>query len=236
MSGTTCNIHDMRGGIAAADLAAYGAIAVLGAVLFVVSARFPADMPVVGPYEFQWPIYLTVALSVFWYLRGLARLAPAARPALWRRLAFAGGVLVIWIAVQTGFEYVAQRMFFLNRIQHVAMHHIGPVLIGLSMAGPVIVAGGPAWLGRVTGARAAGRLMAVLQQPAVATVAVRRAVLLLAHPAGPFHRHARPAALSGDELDHGGRRRAVLGDGAGHQAAAAGRPRGSACGRRWRWR
>jgi len=79
-------------------------------------------------------------------------------------------VLVIWTVVQTGFEYVAQRMFFLNRIQHVAMHHVGPVLIGLSMAGPVIVAGGPAWLGRMARSRPVGRLMAVLQQPAVATV------------------------------------------------------------------
>ncbi|MFC2970174.1 cytochrome c oxidase assembly protein [Acidimangrovimonas pyrenivorans] len=170
MSETTPEMQAAGAGSGPAGWAAYGAIVALGALLFTVSWRYPAEMPVIGPYEFSWPIYLTVALSVFWYLRGLARLAPGARPALWRRLAFAAGVLLIWIAVQTGYEYVAQRMFFLNRIQHVVMHHVGPVLIGLSMAGPVIVAGGPDWLGRVTRSRPVGAVMAVIQQPAVATI------------------------------------------------------------------
>lgn len=148
---------------------AYAAIAALGAVLWLVSSRYPADMPVIGPYQFEPPIYAAVALSLLWYVRGLARLGAAAPP-LWRRAAFLAGLALIWVATQTGFEYVAQRMFFLNRIQHVALHHVGPVLLGLSMAGPVILAGGPAWLRRLSASGPALRVMRVVQHPAVATV------------------------------------------------------------------
>lgn len=166
MSDSTMSGAMRTGGLGA--IAAYGVIAALGALLWAVSAWWPADMPVIGPYEFQSPIYATVALSLFWYLRGLARLGTKAPP-IWRRVAFLAGLALIWIAVQTGFEYVAQRMFFLNRFQHVALHHVGPVLLGLSMAGPVILAGGPGWLRTLAGTRAAARVMAVVQHPAVAT-------------------------------------------------------------------
>lgn len=149
----------------------YALIVLVGAGLWLASSRYPADMPVIGPYAFEAPIYAAVALALFWYLRGLGRLSRqgGAVPALWRRVAFLAGIALIWIAVQTGFEYVAQRMFFLNRIQHVALHHVGPVLLGLSMAGPVILAGGPDWLRHLCGGAAARRVMRVVQHPALAT-------------------------------------------------------------------
>lgn len=158
------------GGAAGAGLV-YGLIAVVGAGLWLASARYPADMPVIGPYAFEAPIYGAVTLSLYWYLRGLRRLARQGRaaPALWRRVVFLAGLALIWIAVQTGFEYLAQRMFFLNRIQHVALHHVGPVLLGLSMAGPVILAGGPDWLRRLCATGPARRMMRVVQHPALAT-------------------------------------------------------------------
>jgi len=127
----------------------------------------PAAMPAIGPYEFSWPIFLAVTLSAVWFLRGLARGAALAR---WRQVMFWAGLLVIWAATQTGFEYLAQRMFFTNRIQHVAMHHLGPVLLALSAAGPVILAGGPDRLRAVAGHRWTARVMAVVQQPVVAAV------------------------------------------------------------------
>ncbi len=158
-----------RGGDRRAGWLAQGAIIGLGVLLYVASRWYPADMPVVGPYEFAPAIYLAATLSVFWYLRGLTRLERALRPARWRQVAFLGGVALLYAVTQTGFEYVAQRMFFLNRLQHVALHHVGPVLIGLSMAGPVILAGGPPWLRGLCGSAAMRRVMAVLQQPFVAT-------------------------------------------------------------------
>ncbi len=148
-----------------------GAIFAFGAFLWTVSRWYPADMPVIGPYEFATPIYLSITFPVFWYLRGLGRMAPQERPALWRRISFFVGMALLYAVVQTGFEYVAQRMFFIGRLQHVALHHVGPVLVGLSMAGPVILRGGPDWLNRLASSRAAARVMAVVQHPAVASLA-----------------------------------------------------------------
>lgn len=153
-----------------AGLAVYLAIGGAGAGLWAASRWYPASMPAIGPYEFSWPIWLAVTLSGFWFLRGLARVAPEERPARWRQAAFWAGLAVLYAVTQTGYEYLAQRMFFTNRIQHVAMHHIGPLLLALSAGGPVILAGGPDWLRRLVETRAAARFMHVIQQPAVAVI------------------------------------------------------------------
>ncbi len=152
------------------ELAAYGMILGPGAGLWFVSRHYPADMPPWGPFEFSWLIWLAVTLSCFWFLRGLSRLSQRARPGRWRQLAFLAGLAVLYAVTQTQFEYLAQRMFFINRIQHVAMHHVGPLLLGLSGAGPVILAGGPGWLRAICHTRAARATMAVVNQPVVAAV------------------------------------------------------------------
>ncbi len=72
--------------------------------------------------------------------------------------------------LQTRFEYWSQHMFFLNRIQHVVMHHLGPFLIGLGCAGGMITRGMPAWARRAIAQPAIAAMMRVLQQPVVAPV------------------------------------------------------------------
>jgi putative membrane protein len=156
--------------LAPRDAAVYAAIGAVGAILSHLAHHYPADMPAVGPYEFSWAIWLAVTLSAFWYARGLARLDRADWPALWRRVAFVAGLALVYAVTQTQFEYLAQRMFFLNRIQHVSMHHLGPVLLALSTAGPVILAGGPDWLRRLCSSRPARRAMHAIQQPALAAL------------------------------------------------------------------
>ena len=146
---------------------AYVAIIAFGGLLWAVSRFAPAAMPAIGPYEFSWPIWLAVTLSGLWFARGLARGAALAR---WRQAMFWAGLAVIWAVTQTGFEYLAQRMFFTNRLQHVAMHHLGPVLLALSAAGPVMLTGAPGWLRRIAGHGWTARVMAVLQQPVIAAV------------------------------------------------------------------
>lgn len=154
---------------AAGSALVYLPIALVGAVLWVVSWRFPADMPALGPYEFSWGIYLAVTLSGLWFARGLGQVAPELRPGRWRQASFWAGLVLLWVVTQTHFEYLAQRMFFTNRLQHVSMHHVGPVLLGLSMAGPVILAGGPCWMRRFCETRGAQKAYHVIQQPALAT-------------------------------------------------------------------
>lgn len=150
------------------DGLAYGGIALLGAVLWTLTTYFPAQVPAILPYEFSWLIYLAVTLSGLWFARGLRRAAPGDRPSRWQQAAFWAGLVLLWGVTQTGFEYLAQRMFFTNRLQHVAMHHLGPVLLALSGAGPVLLAGGPGWLRRLCASWPVAMAYGVIQQPAIA--------------------------------------------------------------------
>lgn len=153
-----------------AGLLLQGAILGFGGVLWLVSARFPADMPAIGPYDFSISIYLATTFSTFWFLRGLMRTPAAERPARWRQVSFLAGVWLIYAVVQTGFEYPAQRMFFMHRLQHLVLHHTGPVLIGLSMAGPVILRGAPGWLHRLIGLGPVRAAYRAIQHPFPATL------------------------------------------------------------------
>ena len=149
---------------------AYGTIATIGAAFWAASTFVPAQMPAVAPYDFSWLIFLAVTLSGLWFARGLARLPAEDRPRPWRQAAFWIGLALLWGVTQTGFEYLAQRMFFTNRLQHVAMHHVGPVILALSGGGPVVLAGGPGWLRRLCYSRPIELAYRVVQHPAIAVI------------------------------------------------------------------
>ena len=155
-------------GAGATERAAYAAILALGAALFWLSRARPALLPAWAPWDFSPPIYLATALVLFWYCRGLGRASPAERPTFWRRLAFLLGIGLIYAVLQTRFEYWSQHMFFLNRIQHVAMHHLGPFLVALAGAGGTIKLGMPATLRRAIERPAVTGIVDVLQQPVLA--------------------------------------------------------------------
>jgi putative membrane protein len=152
----------------ARERAAYAAIFALGMLLFWFSANHPALMPVWAPWDFSPPEYLLTALVLLWFLRGLGLTPPAARPGVWRRAAFLVGLCLIYVVLQTRFEYWSQHMFFLNSIQHVVMHHIGPFLIALGGAGTTLKRGMPNQLRRATEMPAVGAAIRVLQQPVLA--------------------------------------------------------------------
>lgn len=153
---------------ARSDRVAYTGVFALGGVLYWVSAYHPAQMPVWGPWEFSWSEYLAAALALLWFFRGLAHAPPEARPPIWRRIVFVAGVAAIYAVLQTHFDYMAQHMFFLNRTQHVVMHHIGPFLIALGWPGAMIARGMPRWARRIAESRPVGATIGVLQQPLLA--------------------------------------------------------------------
>jgi putative membrane protein len=150
------------------ERAAYAAITAIGALLWSLSARHPTLLPFWLPWDFSPPIYAATALVLVWFCRGLALSAAAERPALWRRIAFLLGVAVIWAVLQTRFEYWSQHMFFLNRIQHVAMHHLGPFLVALGGAGGMIKRGMPRRLRRAVETAPIAAAMRIVQQPVLA--------------------------------------------------------------------
>ncbi|HVC16224.1 MAG TPA: cytochrome c oxidase assembly protein [Rhodanobacter sp.] len=147
-------------------------LAVLAAsvLLYWTCQTFPADLPFWAPWDFSWVEFLGAAFVSLWYLRGLAQMPPAERPRPWRRVVFIAGLLLIYAVLQTHFEYVAQHMFFLNRVQHVAMHHLGPFLIAIAWPAPPIWRGMPEPLRRVLMSWPIGRFMAVMQRPVLAVV------------------------------------------------------------------
>ncbi len=91
------------------------------------------------PWEFSPTFLLVFAATALAYLRGSQR-----RPCgIWRGLGFWTGLALIYAALQTQWDYFAEREFFVHRLQHLALHHLGPFLIMLAAPGPAIRAGLP---------------------------------------------------------------------------------------------
>ena len=148
----------------------FAALLLLGAILYVLCALFPADMPFWMPWEFSWPTFLATALALAWFFRGLRVLPKSEHPPVWRSVCFVLGVLSIYAVLQTHVDYYAQHMFFVHRAAHFVLHHFGAFLIGLCVSGPVIYAGMPTFLRPVVDAPIVRGVMNVLQHPAVAPV------------------------------------------------------------------
>lgn len=148
----------------------YGIVGVLGIALYWLSANRPSAMPFWAPFEFSPLQYLAMTLTLYWFGRGTLATPRAERGPAWRRVSFVIGMVTIYAVLQTHFEYWSQHMFFLNRIQHVVMHHFGPFLIALGCVGPTLKRGMPVWLARGLEARWIGAIMGVLQNPIVAPV------------------------------------------------------------------
>ena len=151
-----------------ADFAVPACLVVAGLAIDGTTAAFPAAIPVWMPFDFSWFAYLGTCLPIWWYLRGITLLPAAERPPPWRRAAFLIGMLAIYAVLQTRFLYLAEHQFFLNRIQHVVMHHMGPLLVALGLAAGPLRRGMPAPLARLVASQRARRLIAPLQQPLIA--------------------------------------------------------------------
>ena len=115
----------------------------LGGTLSWLSLYHPTELPPWAPWDFSWVEFLAAALGLWWYARGVLRTAPQARPSPWRQASFLLGVAAIYAVVQTRFDYMAQHEFFLNRIQHIFMHHLGPFLVALAWPGEALYRGMP---------------------------------------------------------------------------------------------
>ena len=84
------------------------------------------------PWEFS-PAMLTLCGgAVFLYIRGLVRAPCGVHEPLARRIAFIVGWGLIYFVTQTHYDYLSQHMFYIHRLQHLVLHHVGPFLIALS--------------------------------------------------------------------------------------------------------
>lgn len=93
------------------------------------------------PYVFSLPTVLLTLFAVSAYLLGWRRLARQGQsPAGWRALLFFLGVLLCYGVMHTQFDYYARFMFFMHRLQHLVLHHLGAFLIAFSNPLPVFAA------------------------------------------------------------------------------------------------
>lgn len=120
------------------------------------------------------PHFSPTAQILFWgtmllYWRGLRA---GARPGFGRALSFVLGAVLMYAVAQTRFDYYSQYMFFMHRLQHLGLHHLGPFLLALAQPQAVLAAGlPPTWRAQPLPAplKRAGRwLYLALQNPLVA--------------------------------------------------------------------
>jgi putative membrane protein len=173
-------------------LAGIGGVVLLGVVLGWLSSSFPTELPAWAPYDFSWISFLGMALPTFWYARGLATGSVAERPDILRILAFAAGVALIYTALLSRFVYLSQHMFFLNRLQHLGMHHVGPFLLALAWPGATIRRGMPDWVARRLRARWLVGVLGFTRQPLIAGALFAGLVALWLQPTIHFHAMLSP--------------------------------------------
>ncbi|MGH8271181.1 MAG: cytochrome c oxidase assembly protein [Gammaproteobacteria bacterium] len=96
------------------------------------------------PYEFSPTVLVLCVAAVLIYVRGLLhRHRAGIATGKLRAFAFLFGVALMYVVLQTHYDYMSQHMFFLHRIQHLVLHHLAPFLIVLSAPGAVLAAGVP---------------------------------------------------------------------------------------------
>lgn len=114
-------------------------------------------------------VFVLVALC---YWRGQRRLKAAGTPvAWWRSLLFYLCWGAAYVALETRFDYYAQFLFFMHRLQHMLLHHLLAFLLALAMPFPVLNAGlGDAFPRHLWPFRLLGALVRWLMHPLVASV------------------------------------------------------------------
>jgi putative membrane protein len=127
----------------------------------------------IAPWEWSPTTFAATALALAVYLRGWYRLG--ARAGVLRPIAFVCGVLLPYAFIDTRLEYFALHLFWLQRIEHLVLHHLAPFLIALSAPGAPLEQGSPRWLLRYVWRPLAANgpmraLYRALQQPVVASV------------------------------------------------------------------
>ncbi len=91
------------------------------------------------PWDFSPTVFVAFCAVALLYLRGARR-----RPrGFWPQFGFWAGMALIYAALQTRWDYYAEREFFVHRLQHLALHHLGPFLVMLAAPGPVLRSGLP---------------------------------------------------------------------------------------------
>lgn len=85
------------------------------------------------PWEFSPTVLLFTLMALALFARGVQRAARhGVRTGWWRRFSYYGSVVLLYLALQSQVDYYAQHMFYIHRLQHLVLHHIGPFFLILA--------------------------------------------------------------------------------------------------------
>src|SRR5690606_38220448 len=89
------------------------------------------------PWEFS-PAFLVFYLGGAWlFVRG----SRVHKVTGWRQALFGSGMVILSLTMHPRLDYYAERMFSIHRLQHLVLHHLGPLLIMGAYPGQVMRAG-----------------------------------------------------------------------------------------------
>ncbi|MGA8260333.1 MAG: cytochrome c oxidase assembly protein [Arenicellales bacterium] len=98
-----------------------------------------------APYQFSPLVTITTVLVIGLYLRGVRAAARAGQPvSMGRRVCFLTGFFLCYAVMHTRFDYYAQYLFFMHRLQHLILHHAGPFLMAVAAPWQTLALGLPA--------------------------------------------------------------------------------------------
>lgn len=99
-----------------------------------------------APWEFSPTLLLCFLVGIVLFVRGQR----VHKVSMSRKVLFWTGVVLIYLSMHTLLDYYAERMFFMHRIQHLVLHHLGPLVLMAAYPGSVMRAGLPlAWRHRL---------------------------------------------------------------------------------------
>lgn len=118
-------------------------------------------------WQFSPEIVFGLLFAGWIYRRGIAR---GASGALWRHIAFYGGLVALALALLSPIEPLADHVFAVHQIEHMLLRTVGPLLLLLSAPQAALMRGLPDWLRRP------------VVQPVVASAGVRSTFGFLSRP------------------------------------------------------
>lgn len=123
------------------------------------------------PWEPSPTVVASVLIAAVLFTRG----ARHARVSFARRSVFWIGLLSIYVALHTRLDYYFEHEFFMHRLQHLVLHHLGPFLIALAYPGAALRAGVPfswreRWLRPAMSSRTARAVLDILLNPVSAAM------------------------------------------------------------------
>ncbi len=98
------------------------------------------------PWEFSPTLLISFTVAIVLFVRG----ARIKRVSVARKVLFWSGMVLLYLSLHTLLDYYAERMFFMHRIQHLVLHHLGPLVLMAAYPGSVMRAGLPlSWRARL---------------------------------------------------------------------------------------